>query len=324
MALLLPLLRAEETAALRVTSSMGGTMRRGQSISVTWTVTGTTDPIRLLLDNKSKAIGMLEGGDVQLVTTSGGSPNTVSRNVTALNPGAISIEVEIEPGRNASAVEIASTFHKELQRIASWLEKTAKELPVERTGMLQRKTVRLDDVLDLLDHAEADVRRSLPYRELMPFQDAVTERMENFRRELTGVATAEVVAGNAEINLVRERTEARVRQETAHSFLVIVAKWIRSLGAASPITTVCFRMVPANGASIELHPASFPSDRQSAPFVSPLTLYLGRYVYEVTRSNRALSGGVVNLLVNPNRVLECPSSSSVVCGLVEGSPENCR
>src|SRR5215213_1090605 len=91
MAMLPPLLRAQETATLRVTSSMGGTMRRGQSISVTWTVIGTTDPIQLLLYNKSKAIGMLEGGDVQLVTTSGGSPNTVSRNVTALNPGAISI-----------------------------------------------------------------------------------------------------------------------------------------------------------------------------------------------------------------------------------------
>jgi hypothetical protein len=322
VALVAPIVAAQE--GLRVTSTMGGTLRRGETTTITWTVTGTNEPVRMLLRNVSPEIGTIEGGDVQIVMTSGGSPNTVLRMVTGVNPGPLLIEHTIEPKRDASAGEIASAFQRELQRIASWLSEAANALPVERTGVLQRRTVPLDDVLDLLDRTEADVRLSLPYRQLMPLQDAITARLENVRRELTGVATAEVMVPGDEILLARVRTEARVRQKEAQSIVAGIVDWFRDLAGGEPIVRVCFRMSPPDGASVAIHAASVPRDRQFAPFVSSLDLYLGRWVFEVRRGEELLSNGVFDLTASPGRVFHCPSRAGQPCGLIEETTETCR
>jgi polyhydroxyalkanoate synthesis regulator phasin len=72
--------------------SVGGSidrekLKRGESTPVTLWVEGTDRPVSLKLTNHTPGIVSLEGGETQIVVTSGGAQNRVSRTLRAVSPG---------------------------------------------------------------------------------------------------------------------------------------------------------------------------------------------------------------------------------------------
>jgi hypothetical protein len=74
---------------------------------------------------------------------------------------------------------------------------------------------------------------------------------------------------------------------------------------------------------VVLYPASFPSDTHAGRSSARLTLYLGRYVYEIARDGVAYKSSL-NFLVNPYRVLKCDLRDRPGCNLVDEPLEDCR
>jgi len=64
---------------------------RGESTDAHLWVEGTEDPVELLLKNHTPLIISFEGGDEQVVTTSGGDPNDVKRTVKGIKAGEFNI-----------------------------------------------------------------------------------------------------------------------------------------------------------------------------------------------------------------------------------------
>ena len=75
---------------------------------------------------------------------------------------------------------------------------------------------------------------------------------------------------------------------------------------------------------IALFSTSVAGPPDTTAFVSPLNLYLGEYRYEVTRAGRVTNRGTMNILKNPGRVLDCPTTDGVTCRLISGPTENCK
>jgi hypothetical protein len=71
------------------------TLMRGQSTPLTLWIDGTDEPMSLRLWNTTSNIVSLDGGEDQVVTTDGGSPNQVQRTVHAVSPGDFIIKFEL-------------------------------------------------------------------------------------------------------------------------------------------------------------------------------------------------------------------------------------
>jgi hypothetical protein len=299
----------------------------GKSEKVTWAVTGTTDPVRLTFRNFRPEIGSIKE---DVVTTSGGTPNVATVWVTGRSPGMVDIDVvevdgapeEADPERTQ---QIAHAFRTELLRIADSLQNQAKEIVVSRSP----RTVSRKDAIRLFNDAEDDIRRSLPYRELAPFRDAVAELMIEVRQALLKPAvTLQGLASNPDILLVQSgRRNQRVEESTFRALVNGVAAILRGLGGNSPADTVCILTTPEAGANVVFSPPSFRSDRTEVFSNSRKMMYLGRYHYEITRSNYVKSDGYVNLLLDPQRVVECTlprtASASRGCRPITGSLDRC-
>ena len=169
--------RADTTEPIRVVASMVGSMRPGQTATITWTVIGTDEPTRLTLTNTNYESAVLDGGNVQTVTTSGGRKNVVSRKVVGLAPGAFSVDVQIDTEHKALNPQgLALQLRHELLRIASQTRKASRRL-------LANSMVATADVIAVLDQALEDLDRSLPYPELAAFRDAAAAFVEEIRRD---------------------------------------------------------------------------------------------------------------------------------------------
>jgi hypothetical protein len=166
----------------------------------------------------------------------------------------------------------------------------------------------------------------LPFEELTAFRDAVAEEIRKAREQIDAATVARQRAAN-DIFLVQSGTRrgTRVESDAGRSILRRIADFLFVSSDLSPKGTICVLTVPENGASVSFYPRSAPHDRQSITSASRLTLWLGRYVYEISRSNYAPTNGEVDLLLNVQRVLECPLSKSKGCSLLGGSvEEHCR
>jgi hypothetical protein len=67
------------------------TLLRGESTPLQLRIVGTEEPLTLRLKNETPGIIRIDGGVEQDVTTSGGAPNVVTRNVKGLVPGDFNI-----------------------------------------------------------------------------------------------------------------------------------------------------------------------------------------------------------------------------------------
>jgi hypothetical protein len=281
----------------------------GETTVVEWQINGTTESVPVRLRNNNKASGTMQGGDDQVVVSSGGTPNIVRRVVTARAPGVFQIEAEVESDGDATADEIAVAFRRELRRIAEDVRMAQRQMP-------RRRPARF--VLQVIDSTEADVARSLPYRELAPFRDALAAFLTELRAE---IAAARLRASLNGIVLVANRTDEV-------SWLDRLADWLSQKSDKSTIGTLCIHTTPVSQARLKFYPRSFPSDVTPATSTSLLTLYLGRYVYEIERGGYLPSKSEIDLLLGPQRIVTCAlrtrDSDPHACQLLSGLQEPCR
>ncbi len=308
--------RADTKRPIQVTASVVGNIRPGQTATITWTVTGTREPVRLILNNRNSASGLLEGGNVQRATTSGGKKNVVSRKVTGLAPGSFYVAVEVDAAHDTlNPKDLAVKFRSEVLRVASQTRKSARRLPA------QDFFVRTADVIGLLDHALDDLDRSLPYAELAAFRDAVADLVEELRSEAIGKSVARRQRHEAFV-LVRQGAPpaGRMPAKEARSLLDRFVDSLTSGTRVSPLRTVCVVTEPT-GANVLLYPSSFPTERNETRSIGSLSLYLGLYVYEIELGQRT-SKGTINLLKQPGSVLHCLGDPSK-CDLTGPPLEKC-
>ena len=285
----------------------------GQTAKLTWTVVGTTEPVRLRLVNNNRGVARLSGGDVRVVTTSGGDPNTVSVTARGLQQGTFDVRAEFADPRERQMAEteprdevksrnprtharIVAAFAPTLNRIADEIEKGANDLGV-RAGR-----VRVNDVLEILDRAEDDLRRSLPQREMAPFRDAVAAFLDGIRRDIHAAASEARSGGGIMLIASAERKE--IAEVTARSLLSVVRDFFRGNAGKEPLIEICIQTSPKSGATVTLSPKSFKAT-ESVTSTSLMTLYVGLYTYTVSRS-RMVNEGEVNLLTTPYRLVVLP------------------
>ncbi|HEV7571821.1 MAG TPA: hypothetical protein VGQ21_10020 [Thermoanaerobaculia bacterium] len=307
---------------------------RGESRLLTWTVAGTTIPIRLRLRNKRPDIASLQGSQTQNVTTSGGLANTVSVYVTGVNPGEADIEVTVLDD-SARARQVESSLRTALPLISDELKMRVKEISIVREGPSQQPMVYRDDVFRLLDEVQEEVAKRLPDEELAAFRDAVAELIreaksviDNEPPQSNGAVSANspfVLANNVTVTQTSGRSQSTDVMTKESLFRLVVERIIDFLHRASetsPIDTLCVLTTPANGADIVLYPPSVPSDRRGLRTASRVTLYLGRYAVEINQRKR----GYVNLLLDPQRVVECALPGGVgtqACRPISGRLDKC-
>ncbi len=204
---------------------------------------------------------------------------------------------EPEPPNRKVHERIVKAFAPALNRIASRTAEAARRLRV-RQGR-----VRVDDVLEIVDDAEKELREALPQRELEPFRDAAAEFLDRIRRDVQAAASEARFASG--IVLVASAPRKEIEESAARSLLSEVVDFFRGAANTSPLTRICVKTDPVNGATVKLSPRSFQK-WQGVKSTSPITLYVGLYRYEVTRRGYLASKGEVNLLTNPDRLLILP------------------
>jgi hypothetical protein len=293
---------------------------RGESRLLTWTIGGTTIPIRLRLRNKRPDIARLQGSQTQIVTTSGGATNSVGVYVTGSNPGDADIEVTVVDD-SAHAREVESALRAALTSIADKLETRAKEIPIVREGPSEQPMVRRDDAFRLLNGTQEDVMKALPDEELAPFRDAVAELIREAKNVIDNEAPQSNGAVRANSAFVLA-SSATVKESLFRSVVQRVVDFLQRASETSPVDTLCVLSSPENGADIVLYPPSVPSDRRGLRTASRVTLYLGRYAVEINQRKR----GYVNLLLDPQRVVECAlpgADGTQACRPVSGTLDKC-
>lgn len=305
---------------------------KGQSAPLTGEVTGTTAPVRIRIKNTRPEIGRLEGGDDQVVVTSGGTPNIWTRSLTGVAEGTFAIDAEAAEPKNGSGTPpevIAAEFQRTLSRVAAALENAIEALPVHDPPGRRGPVLWRSDVLDLIRKTREDLRTALPYPELTAFHDAVAELVRTTEREVNAAIVGNVPREYAgSIFLAQTRGEPVVKAGPVKKVLYYFASVFGGVSKTSPLGTICILTRPQAGASVMLHPASDSTEPQEITSASQLTLYLGRYKYLVTKHPYPASTGYVDLLLNPQRVLECPvrrtTTDSQACRLLSRSVEPCR
>jgi hypothetical protein len=271
---------------------------RGKSTKVTWTIAGTTQPVRAHVHNKNPGAVEVQGGDEQYVMSSGGTPNVVTRNVIAKQAGVFGVDVSVDEDE-----WIATTYRAELRRIAEETKAAARNL--KGNG---KRTIPAEDVVAALDVAVADVERSLSFVELTAFRDAVREYADQLRREIDALSIAARTHSNA-IQLVAQRSsDGSIPAPKARSFLSRLADFLFRSSEVDPLTEVCAVTLPSNGTTLRLYPKSTPDTER--PLFAHTTatrfpLYVGLYTWDIGKST-----GAVNLLTDPDRILECSRSAN--------------
>jgi hypothetical protein len=306
--------------SVRVTQSIVGVIGVGQTATMTWTITGTTRPVRLRLTNTHPETATLEGGNIQTVTSSGGAKNLVSRKVTGLTQGQFNVEVEVAGIRDDPEV-VANAFRRELRRIAAETKAEAKRLPVQRDG--GQRTIATTDMLALIDRAQQDVVKSLPFDDLAALRDAVSAFLAELRRDVEKMTVARRRA--SAILLVQDRPASappRLREKDARSTITRLIDFLSDLSGEPPLRTICVVSMPESGAVVAVYPASFPNGGDKVTSTAPMTLYIGQYLYEVTRNGYPAFKGTLDLLTKPGDMLEC--SLSTTCDLKKKSRDKCQ
>jgi hypothetical protein len=288
---------------------------RGKPVKLTWTITGTTQPVRVRVHNKNPKAVNVPGGDDQYVTSSGGTPNVVTREVVVLGTGVFQIDATVDE-RDA----IAKIYRAELRRIAAETKAAARQLKAGPRG----RRIPTARVLAVLDEAVNDVERSLPFEELPAFRDAVRERADELRREILAASTFASRSDTAAIQLVAQRSGESV-PVAARSWLNRFADYLFGAGEVELWSDICVVTLPADGAPFYLYPKSAPNE-DSHRSRTRFPIAVGLYTMEILNMTGYIqSKGTVNFLDDPNRIVECTLRSRPGdlhhCDLIEGNPK---
>lgn len=319
---------AAEMKVLAVRVS-GGELRSGQSMPVTWTVTGTDRPVRLRIRNSRPAVAMIQGMDGQTVTTSGGTPNAVTRTVTGLAAGHFPLRAEVEessaPARGEEYLGLlVQAFQRELTRIAGDLGERVRSLPTPEGGRLYRTA----DVLALIDATERDLLASLPYPELAAFRDAAAERFAELRARLDALAPAQAALPGLRKASWQQSAPEHVATSEARPLLDRLVDFLTD-SARAPLRTLCVISAPEDQADFRIFPESFPTDeRQTSTDAVISNLLVGKYRYRIRKQGFQEASFTLDLIRETQPVLECrlarEPGQAVPCRSLAGSLDRCR
>lgn len=292
-------------------------LQRGQTTTVTWEITGTTLPVRAWLHNRNSAAVDVRGGDDQSVTSSGGTPNVVTAEVTAKSLGVFQVDVSVDEQE-----WLATVYRNELRRIAAKIQASMKSLG-------RGRQIRADDISAILDDTLADVDESLPFEELTAFRDAVREYVGQLRAELYATTSASR-SGLETIRLVSQRpATGSIPAPAARSLLSKLRDFFIDASEVEPLTEICVVTSPVNGATLLLYPSSAPdtTERRTA---TRFPIYVGLYSWEIRKMTGYLDArGTINFLTDPDRVVECTlrrtESDANTCEPIMGNlSQRCR
>jgi hypothetical protein len=305
-------------------------------VKVTWTVEGTTRPVQLRIVNTDERVARVDGGNEQVVTTSGGTPNTVSVTARGLRPGNFSVKAEFADPRDREAHapsaagppsgprapdqqssdserraydDIVRAWAPALSRIADDIDQAADSLRV-RAGL-----VRVNDVLNILERAEDDVRETLRQPQLQPFRDAVRAFLDRVRCNVH--AAASEARFGSDIVLVAAAQRKEIDRGTARSLLREVRNLFRGTAASDPLIAICVATEPVSGADVTLGPRRITRGT-GVRSRSSMSLYVGLYRYKVAKPGYVAGEGEVDLLINHDRLLFFPLRRD------EAEPQNVR
>jgi hypothetical protein len=321
---------AAEMTMLNMQISAIGEMRPGQSAPVTWTVTGTDEPVRLRIRNLGPAVATVEGGDAQTVVTSGGKPNVVTRTVTALAVGRFSVRAELEEGSAPSRSDeylglLVQAFQAELKRIAGDFAERVRSLPTARGGSLYRTA----DVLSALDATERDLLAALPYPELAAFRDAASERFSELRATIAGLPPAQAALPGIRKASWQQPASGHVEKKKAEPLLKSLLAFLTGSASRAPLRTLCVISTPEEQAEFRIFPESFPADeRQTSTNAVISNLFVGKYRYRIRKQGFQAASFTLDLIRETQPVLECrlarESGQPVPCRSLARSVDLCR
>lgn len=280
-------------------------IRPGEPFDVTLTVSGTKERVRVSVRNLTSDIVSVVGGDEQIVVSSGGERNIVTLHVVGVSPGDSSFAMEID------RTEPDAVFRRELRRVAEETRKRAAALEPIRlpTGS---DVHRLEDVVNVLQKADHDLRSVLFEPAWAPFRDALDDYVASLIRRANEEASEvpeSSLAGSARAVVVSYRLVAKKRvvdKTRAWSFFTELIDLLFSTAEKGSNREICVQTIPS-GFEITLAPRSNASGGQTVTAPSLMTIKVGTHRFQITATETSIaSGGELDFLRNPRVMIECP------------------
>jgi|GEM_PF-5223066 len=280
-------------------------IRPGEPLDVTLTVSGTKERVRVHVHNLTTNIVSVIGGDEQIVVSSGGEKNVVTMHVIGVSPGDSSFSMEIDH------TEPDLVFRRELRRVAEETRKRAAALEPIRlpTG---RDVYRLEDVVNVLQQADNDLRNVLFEPVWEPFRDALDDYVASLIRSANEEAREvpeSSLASNAPAVVVSYRLVAKKRvvdKERAWSFFTDLINLLLGTAEKGSNREICVQTIPP-GFEITLSPRSDAGHAQPVTTPSLMTIKVGTHRFQIAARNGSIaSSGELDFLRNPRVMIECP------------------
>jgi len=296
-----------------------------QPYTYTWTVVGTSRPVRLRVRNLTPGILRLEGGDDQVISTSGGRSNSISRAATMTSSGPSHIQAEMladdSPFYSKAYLEMLGEIFA--QRLSTISRKFAESVQ-PFSGDQEEIETQVALIDRLLQDTRADIHRSLPFPELAAFRVYVDAL---FDKALTAMA-----AHDSDIRLAAlpsPRTPAE-EKSSIKLWLERITQFLEWIPKQSLARHLLVRTVPVEGASFEIHPKTYSSyTRSTSTNYAICNIPLGRYDYTVTRDGfQTIRDLSIDLMQETQQVFECPlrpkGKEPGACGFRAGSVKDCQ
>ncbi|HEU4888096.1 MAG TPA: hypothetical protein VFV49_09435 [Thermoanaerobaculia bacterium] len=292
-------------------------IRPGEPFDVPLTVSGTKERVRVRVLNLTPHIVSVIGGDEQFVVSSGGEKNVLTMHVVGGSQGHSSFAMEIDH------TEPDGVFRRELRRVAEETRKRADALEPIRlpTG---RDVYRLEDVVNVLQKADDDLRNVLFEPTWAAFRDAlhdyVTSLIRRANEEASDVPESSL-AGSSRAVVVSYRLVAKKRvvaKERAWSLFTDLSNLLFDTAEKRSNREICVQTIPP-GFAITLSPRSYAPDALTVTTPSLVTIKVGVHKYQIAaRDTSIASSGELDFLRNPRVTIECPVK------IKKSDPEACR
>lgn len=310
---------------IRVCSQLEDEMKAGRVTRWRIWVEGTRERIDVRVRTSTPRTVRLDGGNDQVVRTGGGNQNEIRIKVTTLEPGPARFEYHLHfEDIRREAAEIAA-------QIAPHLATVQAAFAYQRR-LLSGPPYSPGAVKDLLDKTEAALNQVLGYPELAAMRDSVAAELRQARADLSRRQSR---LPGQEIALA-----AFQQPDSPDSVLDRITNLLAKLTEISAgkdlLVDLCVVSQPRNGATVKLHPQSYPEGVKDRKTNGMLTLYRGRYVYKATlRGQRAIECvptpaqsaldrcTPLDLLLNAETIFDC-NFGQQSCALRSGSAAACR
>lgn len=270
----------------------------GETAAWSWQVHGTTEPVRLRLRNLDPEVAWVDGGSLQVLTSTGGEDNRVTRVVTRVDHG--TVRIRIVP--LAAAVPFLADGHyqelllaairRDLGRLREELRQVVPPGPDGEGGEPPAApSAGGSPPVELLDRAETALLEAVAYPDLAALRGAVRSAFARVREELA--AGAEALQAPAASRPWGAVTELLDR---------LLAPGLRLTRELCPVSSPGEARVEVLAGDGATGPQEGPQEGIAG---APLTVPVGLLRYRVSAAGHAPAQGVLDLLRQEGTLLEC-------------------